>query len=251
MPGELHFLKLDLNDLTTIKSSAEAFQAKESKLDVLWNNAGISQPPVGSKSAQGFEAQMGVNCVGPYLFTTLLLPQLRASAQQHRGSAATRVVWTSSMMVDNNSPQGGIVMEELELPEPKPDQQRNYGASKAGNWYLASELNKRESSNGILSLTVNPGNLKTDIWLNAPKVVRVLLSPILHDPIYGAYSELWAGLSDEVTAKDGGRYAIPWGRWHPDLRKDLTSSIQSEQEGGTGLASRFWAWCESKTAQYK
>jgi NAD(P)-dependent dehydrogenase (short-subunit alcohol dehydrogenase family) len=51
--GELENLTLELDDLSSIKASAEAFKAKESKLDVLWNNAGVSLPPVGSVSKQG------------------------------------------------------------------------------------------------------------------------------------------------------------------------------------------------------
>jgi retinol dehydrogenase-12 len=53
--GELHFIHLDLNDLRTIKRSAEQFLSKETKLHVLFNNAGLMQPPSGSTSAQGYE----------------------------------------------------------------------------------------------------------------------------------------------------------------------------------------------------
>ena len=69
--GELEYLHLELDDLSTIKASAEAFQKKESKLDVLFNNAGVSQPPLGSKSKQGHELQLATNCLGtPSLHTT-------------------------------------------------------------------------------------------------------------------------------------------------------------------------------------
>ncbi len=53
--GELHFIHLDLNDLRTIKISTEQFLSKETKLHVLFNNAGLMQPPSGSTSAQGYE----------------------------------------------------------------------------------------------------------------------------------------------------------------------------------------------------
>jgi len=57
--GKIDFLKVDLADLTTIKVAVEEFRAKESRLDVLVNNAGVMVPPVGSRSEQGHELQMG------------------------------------------------------------------------------------------------------------------------------------------------------------------------------------------------
>lgn len=51
----LEFLFLELDDLSSIRASVEAFKAKESKLDILWHNAGVSQRPLGSVSKQGFE----------------------------------------------------------------------------------------------------------------------------------------------------------------------------------------------------
>ena len=50
--GRLEFLKVDLGDLTTIKKAAEEFRSKERRLDVLWNNAGVMEPPKGSVTAQ-------------------------------------------------------------------------------------------------------------------------------------------------------------------------------------------------------
>lgn len=50
--GQLWFLALDLHDLTTVKKSAEIFLHRETRLDVLWNNAGVMIPPPGSKTIQ-------------------------------------------------------------------------------------------------------------------------------------------------------------------------------------------------------
>lgn len=89
--GSLHFLSLSLEDLTTIKPAVEAFTAKESRLDVLLNNAGVSLPPRGSVSAQGHELQMATNCLGHYLFTQLLLPTLLHTAES-ASPATVRVI---------------------------------------------------------------------------------------------------------------------------------------------------------------
>jgi retinol dehydrogenase-12 len=50
--GRLEFLYLDLADLSTIAKSAEQFLSRETRLDVLWNNAGVMKPPAGSRTKQ-------------------------------------------------------------------------------------------------------------------------------------------------------------------------------------------------------
>lgn len=80
--GSLEFLKLDLGDLSTIKASAMEFLTKESRLDVLWNNAGVMVPPQDSKTVQGYELQVGMNNIAPFLFTQLLQPVLLSTAAQ-------------------------------------------------------------------------------------------------------------------------------------------------------------------------
>jgi retinol dehydrogenase 12 len=76
-----------------------------------------------------------------------------------------------------------------------------------------------------------------------PKVVASPFRPILHEPRFGVYSELFAGLSPDVTIEHSGQYLIPWGRLGQP-REDITKGCLSTQEGGTGTAKRFWEWCE-------
>ena len=82
--GQLKFLHLDLNDLLSVKRAAATFASQESKLDILWNNAGQGPKSVkaGQKTVQGFEPMIGMHCVATLLFTELLLPQLRAAAAE-------------------------------------------------------------------------------------------------------------------------------------------------------------------------
>lgn len=56
-------------NLPTISKSAAEFTSKETRPDVLTNNAGVMVPPADSTTAQGFESQMGTNCLSPFLFT--------------------------------------------------------------------------------------------------------------------------------------------------------------------------------------
>ena len=245
--GKIHFLHLDLDDLESVRAAAAAFAAQESRLNVLWNNAGIGAVPAGSKTKQGLEQHMGTNCVAPLLFTELLLSQLRAAAAE-APKASVRVVWTSSHIVDTASPKGGLVMEEMTTPSEDPV--RNYVASKAGNWLLASEWARRFGNNSVLSLTQNPGSLSTPIWRHTSKLVRILASPLLYKAKFGAYTEAWAGLSPDVKMEDAEKYAIPWGRWHPSPRDDIVATLKSKEQGGTGLAEVFFDWCEDQFSQY-
>lgn len=57
--GSLEYMHLDLDDLATIKASADSFAQRESRLDILWNNAGIAGAPAGTKTKQGLEGHIG------------------------------------------------------------------------------------------------------------------------------------------------------------------------------------------------
>lgn len=67
----------DLASLESIKNFAKTFKAAEQKLDVLVNNAGVMRTPQGSKTLEGFELQLGVNHLGHFLLTNLLLDPLK------------------------------------------------------------------------------------------------------------------------------------------------------------------------------
>ena len=72
---------------------------------------------------------------------------------------------------------------------------------------------------------------------------------MLHDAIFGAYTELYAGLSSEITLKNNGSYIIPWGRIRPNAafpRQDLVKAGVAKEDGGLGYGADLWAWCEGK-----
>lgn len=245
-PGKLIFLALDLNDLASVKEAAATFAAQESKLDVLWNNAGTGALaiPLRSKTVQGIEAFMGLHCVAPLLFSKSLLPQLRAAVKTSTPEKV-RVVWSSSLLAEGASPPGGVDFSSLDdgLKDPIP----NYAATKAGNWFLAAEWARRYGTGdeAMISVAQNPGNLQTNMFKGTPKLWMFFLNFILHPPKMGAYTELFAGLSPAITVEKNGAFIIPWGRiheWYP--RKDIRNAMKTEGEGGSGVAKSFWEWCE-------
>ncbi|KAL2060797.1 hypothetical protein VTL71DRAFT_8849 [Oculimacula yallundae] len=245
--GALEYLHLDLDDLSTIKASADEFLSKEQRLDVLWNNAGVMIPPQGSKTKQGYELQLGTNCVAPFLFTKLLTPILKNSAKVNP-PGSTRVVWVSSSAAEGFSPKDGINLANLDY---KKDQApwHKYGVSKAGNLYHGKEFAKRYGDDGIISVALNPGNLKSDLQRHIAGWQNAILSRMLYTPIHGAYTELFAGLSPDINSERNGAWIIPWGRFGV-LRADLVAGSKSEEEGGTGIAKKFWEWSEDQVKSY-
>ncbi|KAI0860398.1 NAD(P)-binding protein [Xylaria cubensis] len=247
--GELIFLHLDLANLDAVKASVAAFTSKEEKLDVLFNNAGIMRPPEGSKSDQGYELQLGVNCVGTFLFTKLLTPVLLETAKE-AAKGTVRVIWVSSAAIESAfAIKEGIEIDNLEYQRETPIMTK-YSISKTGAFFYGTEYAKRHKANGILSIPLNPGLLDSDLWRSQGKLSHKLLKLfVLHPPIYGAYTELFAGLSPDVTAERSGEYVIPWGRFQQP-RKDLIAGSKSLVEEGTGVAEKFWQWSEVQVKSY-
>lgn len=147
--GDLIFLKLQLDDLTTIKSSAEEFLSKETRLDVLWNNAGVMVPPQGSKTIQGYELQLGINNLGHFLFSRFLTPVLKATAKS-APKDSVRVVWVSSSAADA-APKPAIDFDNMDYKREEGIWSK-YARSKAGNVLHSVEFSRRTAGSGIVSL---------------------------------------------------------------------------------------------------
>ncbi|POS77288.1 hypothetical protein DHEL01_v204317 [Diaporthe helianthi] len=248
-PGSLEYMHLDLDDLTTIKASAASFAQRESRLDILWNNAGIAGAPAGTKTKQGLEGHVGVNCVGPLLFTQELLPQLQAAAKTS-SPGATRVVWTSSMIIERFAPHGGVDLAELDRMNAAGTGSENasvdYAVSKAGNWFLAVEGARRWGApDGIVSITQNPGMINTTVWKHQPSWLLAFMQPTFYPAIMGAYTMLFSGFSDEVGLDTNGVYILPFGRLQKkSVRDDIVGAIAD------GKAKEFWDWCERLYSRY-
>ena len=242
--GRIQSVYLDLADLSTVANAVKTFLDNESRLDVLFNNAGVGGVPTERRTAQGLESHFGINVVGHFVLTKLLWPTLAATTQMESVPRnSVRVIWTASIMVEMMAPEGGIDLSQLD--KWSPNRNEHYSASKAGAWFLAYEFHRRfGASSGVVSIAQNPGSLRTNVWRNAHFYEYAFLWPFFGRAVDGAHTNLWCGLSPEVTIEDGGKYAIPWGRWHPGQRSDIVRGLKGKDEGGTGVAQEFWDWCE-------
>ncbi|KAK4115439.1 NAD(P)-binding protein [Canariomyces notabilis] len=235
--GQLVFISLDLADLTKVKAAAESFLAQESKLHVLFNNAGVMVGPADPipKTVQGYELALGVNCVGTFLLTKLLTPTLVATAKTEPANTV-RVVWLSSFGLGQFAPQDrGIDMDNLDYHVEKPHVDR-YGISKCGDWLLGVEFARRHKKDGIVSVPINPGNVRTALARDQTIGLKVVAHAIVYPIINGVYTQLFAAL-------DEGLEFAP-------LRPDLPKATKPEEEGGNGNTQAFWNWNEEQVKAY-
>lgn len=249
-PGKLEYLHIDLADLTTIKPAADTFLSKEKRLDVLTNNAGVMFPPATSTTAQSHEITVGTNCLGPFLLTELLTPLMNETASS-APTGSVRVTWAGSLAVDTLTPTGGITFPSASSNTPANlDSYTNYGQSKVGNLFLATESARRYTgSSGVLHVCWNPGNLRSELQRHLNVVNKAIASAISWPAVFGAYTELYAGWSQEITPALSGSYVLPWGRVGT-YRADIAKALKGTDEGGTGQAQRFWDWCDKETKAF-
>ncbi|KAJ4865641.1 short chain dehydrogenase domain-containing protein [Trichoderma breve] len=228
--GELRYLVMDLGDLQTVVPAVKSFLAQETLLHSVWFNAGVMKVPSGSITKQGYELQWGTN-VAP------------------KGSV--RVVWVSSDGHSLLSPKGdGIDWEDITTRKPagwmgEKGSMTYYGQSKAGNVLLAMEVAKRYGNQDIIGVSLNPGHLKTNLQRHSNSALAKRFEGlVLHDPSFGALTELYAGFSDAIGTDNNGAYIIPWGRVGK-IRQDIDAGFHHR---GTG--KKLWDILEKETGEY-
>ncbi|GAP88273.2 putative short-chain dehydrogenase [Rosellinia necatrix] len=237
--GALAYLHLDLSDLTTIKKSADDFLARESRLDTLWNNAGVMVPPQGSKTAQGHELQLGVNNIGTFLFTRFLYPLMIATARSTSppANSSVRVVWVSSDAAQG-APKPAIDFDNMDYKHDEGAWQK-YQRSKAGTIITACEAARRSvrDGDGVLHVSLHPGVFPTDLQRTMPGWQARLVKTLGKEPKYGAYTQLFAGLHPSVQ---NGVFVSPYGRLD-QARKDFYDE---------SLGRQYWDWMDKQIGPY-
>jgi len=235
------FLELDLASLASIKKAVKEFQTKETELHVLFNNAGVMIPPVEQTTADGYDLQFGTNVLGHFYFTKLLLPTLISTANSSPSAKGnTRVVNTSSGSAIL-APEDGVVWATLGrdnaalVARKKLGTQSLYSQSKWGNIVLSKELAKRYADQGIVSTSLNPGNIKTDLQRYMKGIQAKIVDMILWPAPYGALTQLWAGTTAE-GAGFSGKYLVPWAR----IGKAPASTEN------VALGEKLWDWLEEQ-----
>ncbi|MGZ9587376.1 SDR family oxidoreductase [Paenibacillus marinisediminis] len=222
---EIHLMTCDLASIKSIRQFASAFREQYNRLDVLINNAGV----VAIKrelTADGYESQIGVNHLGHFLLTSLLLDLLTNAPQG-------RIVNVSS----GAHKVGNIHFENINL-EKRYNPAKGYAQSKLANILFTQELARRLQHTSVTVNSLHPGAVATNIGVDRDtgfgKAVHKLLKPFFRTPLQGAQSAIYLASSPEVSQETGGYYV--------NCKRAKVSSRAQNAE----LAARLWKWSEEQ-----
>lgn len=204
--ADLEVRRLDLGDLSSVRAFADGYLADHDSLHLLINNAGVMNTPKG-KTVDGFETQIGVNHLGHFLLTELLLDTLKKSAP-------ARVVVVSSCYHDKAMGREGVIdLDDLHFDNRKYDGWASYAQSKLANVLHAKNLAKRLEGTGVTAVSVHPGWVRTELMRHSmPAWMQTMTRPFMRmmgmiEPWEGAQTTLYAALGTDVEAHPGAYYS--------------------------------------------
>lgn len=219
---KVYFLQLDLASLKSVREFSKKFHNLETKLDILINNAGLLAYEK-SYTEDGFEMHMGVNHLGHFLLTNLLLDLLKAAAP-------SRVVVVSSAIHEMFRFDKDDLMCNKNYSAYK-----GYGMSKIANILFGKELSEKLRGTKVTVNSCHPGVVRTEIikgWNFSPmSIVSSICMIFAKTPIEGAQTQIRLAVDPELETVTG--------KYFSDCKEKKTSPDANNSE----LAK--WLWNKS------
>ncbi|KAG0293055.1 Retinol dehydrogenase 13 [Linnemannia gamsii] len=193
----VEFIYLDLASLKDVHRFAEEVSKRSAVIDLLVNNAGVMDLPSFRPTAEGFDSQFGINHIGHYLLTHLLLPLVEKAPN-------ARIVMTASA-----AHYGVDQIPYLAITSPKTyDRIRNYYGSKLATVMFVRHLAKQlaQTHPDITVNCLHPGSCNTNLFKNSlllSVLTTIGLQYLLRPPVRGARTIIYLSLSEEVEGVSG------------------------------------------------
>ncbi len=224
---DVHVVALDLADLASVAAAAGSILSQWSRLDVLVNNAGGTWSGR-QATAQGFEYTFGVNHLGHFYLTNLLLPRLEASAP-------ARIVNVTS--VGHHFARNGMRFDDLQS-EHGYDAMEAYCRSKLANVLFTRELAERLGGQVVTANAAHPGPVRSGFGMDGDLTGFMgfgmkLVRPFEISPKRGAKTSIYLASSPEVAGKSG----LYWVRSKPG---HMSRRARDDQ-----AAARLWTESEA------
>ncbi|XP_076846066.1 retinol dehydrogenase 11 [Brachyhypopomus gauderio] len=189
------YMLVDLSNMRSIRDFSKTFLHKEKRLDILINNAGV--PSILDWTDDNFSMCFGVNHLGHFLLTNLLLPRLRESAP-------SRVITLTCSSYKYQKLDFQDLNYNL-LPF------FTYCRSKLANIYFTQELARLMEGKGVTAYAVHPGYVQSSWTGHYSFLFRLLMKAIMfmfYVPCeLGAQTVVYCAVASEVTAHNGGYFS--------------------------------------------
>jgi NAD(P)-dependent dehydrogenase (short-subunit alcohol dehydrogenase family) len=230
-PGNTEVRELDLASLDSVRAFAAGW---DGEIDLLINNAGVS-PPSLARTADGFEQKFGINHLGHFALTNLLIQHITG-----------RVVTVASQA----ERFGRLDLDDLNWERRPYQAARAYSDSKLANLLFTAELQRRltAAGSGVLANAAHPGLVATSIYHHdgprrpADLVWATAIRLLAQDAAHGALPVLYAAVADVPGDSFAGPSRWAHMRGAPEL---ITRSAAAED---ADLARRLWAVSEQLTS---
>ncbi|KAH3757574.1 retinol dehydrogenase 11 [Pelomyxa schiedti] len=226
--GEFKVMKLDLSSLASVRNFAQDFLSNFHRCDLLINNAGVMLEPHGS-TADGFEVHFGINHLGHFLLTALLLPTLRQSRARVVNVSSIANAYCHDLELDNIHPTSAAY-----------DSARMYGRSKLANVLFTRELQRRFGKE-ISSYSLHPGVIRTSITRHLPRIIVILYFILgwlgMKSSEEGAQTTLHCALAEEGPLA----HQLQPGLHYSDCRRSTKTSPLADDPL---LAKKLWELSE-------
>ncbi|MFF4901615.1 oxidoreductase [Streptomyces sp. NPDC001068] len=222
--AHIEFRRLDLADLASVRDFAASFPY--GRLDLLVNNAGVMAPPRG-RTADGFETQFGVNHLGHFALTGLLVPVLLSTP-------AARVVTVSSML---------HVMSNVDLDDVNSERRYRrwvaYARSKTANLLFVHELTRRVDAHGgdLVAAAAHPGYAATELQTAGPRA----------EGRRGAERLMRAANAVFAQSAEAGALPTLYAATAPGVRPDSFTGPSTVMWRGAPAPSRRAPWTRDDT----
>jgi len=248
---------VDLSDLASVAAFSASYLSGHDAIDVLINNAGVMACPYG-RTTDGFETQFGTNHLGHFALTARLAPAIMAGHQP-------RVVTLSSA----GHSRANVDLDDYNFDATPYNPWIAYGRSKTANALFARELATRAGPRGVLSFSVHPGGIVTELGRHLDDQLRSDMASFARERAIkfgdfgedgeprrmpyksvpaGAATQVWAATSTSLAAHNGAyladcglgvRGANPTGNGYLDYLEDDEHARRlwtlSEELTGVGL----------------
>lgn len=220
--ADVEVRELDLADTCSIRAFAQKFLREVNQLHILINNAGVMMCPY-TKTVDGFEMHIGVNHLGHFLLTSLLIGLLKRSAP-------ARIVVVSSLAHNF----GWIRFHDLHS-QGSYNSGLAYCQSKLANVLFTRELARRLQGSNVTVNSVHPGTVNSDLTRHSTlmMIVFTVCSMFLKTPREGAQTSIYCAVADELQSISGKHFSdcapafvAPQGRSEETARRLWDTSCE-------------------------